>query len=106
MSISETSRKSVGLTVPVKGTTRFEALEAIRQGIHEHFGGFQAGNADGLQRRHDHGSQAMSRDFQNEIRFLGIEPPRACVREPEGNGYIERFFKRLKEQLLWLRHFW
>ena len=31
----------------------------------------------------------MSRDFHKEIRFLGIDPPPACVREPEGNGYIE-----------------
>ena len=27
------------------------------------------------------------------------------VREPEGNGCIERFFRTLKEQLLWVRHF-
>ena len=47
----------------------------------------------------------MSDDFQNEIRFLGIESSPAFVREPEGNGCIERFFKTLKEQLLWVRHF-
>jgi transposase InsO family protein len=29
----------------------------------------------------------------------------AFVREPEGNGCIERFFRTLKEQLLWVRHF-
>ena len=46
----------------------------------------------------------MSDDFQNEIRFLGIVFSPA-VREPEGNGCIERFFKTLKEQLLWVRHF-
>jgi putative transposase len=27
------------------------------------------------------------------------------VRQPEGNGCIERFFRTLKEQLLWIRHF-
>ena len=59
--------------------------------------------ATGLQLRHDHGSQFMSDDFQNEIRFLGIESSPAFVREPEGNGCIERFFKTLKEQLLWVR---
>ena len=47
----------------------------------------------------------MSDDFQNEIRFLGIESSPAFVREPEGNGCIERFFRTLKEQLLWVRHF-
>ena len=35
----------------------------------------------------------------------GIESSPAFVREPEGNGCIERFFKTLKEQLLWVRHF-
>ena len=89
----------------VKHATRFEALEPIRQGIHEHFSDFQAGAAEGLQLRHDPGSQFMSDDFQNEIRFLGIESSPAFVREPEGNGCIERFFKTLKEQLLWVRHF-
>ncbi len=47
----------------------------------------------------------MRDDFQNEIRFLGIESSPAFVREPEGNGCIERLFKTLKEQLLWVRHF-
>ena len=47
----------------------------------------------------------MSDDFQNEIAFLGIESSPAFVREPEGNGCIERFFSTLKEQLLWVRDF-
>jgi transposase InsO family protein len=89
----------------VKKATRFEALEPIRQGVQEHFGGFSAGAAVGLRLRHDHGSVYMSDDFQNEIRFLGIEPSPAFVRQPEGNGCIERFFRTLKEQLLWLRRF-
>ena len=54
--------------------------------------------------RHDHGSQFMSDDFQNELTFLGIESSPAFVREPEGNGCIERF-RTLKEQLLWVRPF-
>jgi transposase InsO family protein len=29
----------------------------------------------------------------------------AFVRQPEGNGCIERFFRTLKEQLRWVRHF-
>jgi transposase InsO family protein len=89
----------------VKKATRFEALEPIRQGVQEYFGGFAARKAAGLRLRHDHGSVYMSDDFQNEIRFLGIEPSPAFVRQPEGNGCIERFFRTLKEQLLWLRRF-
>src|SRR5947208_16140617 len=47
----------------------------------------------------------MSDDFQTEVQFLGIEPSPAFVRQPEGNGCIERFFRTLKEQLLWVRYF-
>jgi len=89
----------------VKKATRFEALEPIRQGVREHFGAFSGGCAAGLWLRHDHGSVYMSDDFQKEIRFLGMESSPAFVRQPEGNGCIERFFRTLKEQLLWVRRF-
>ena len=89
----------------VKRATRFEALEPIRQGMREYFGQFSENVASGLQLRHDHGSQYMSDDFQNELRFLGVTSSPAFVRQPEGNGCIERFFRSLKEQLLWLRYF-
>ncbi|MGJ5816729.1 DDE-type integrase/transposase/recombinase [Paludibaculum fermentans] len=89
----------------VKRATRFEALEPLRQGVREHFGAFGPKAAAGLQIRHDHGSQYMSDHFQNELRFLGMDSSPAFVREPECNGCIERFFRTLKEQLLWVRHF-
>ena len=89
----------------VQRATRFEALEPIRQAVRERFGVFSGGSAAGLRLRHDHGSVYMSDDFQKEIRFVGIEPSPAFVRQPEGNGCIERFFRTLKEQLLWVRRF-
>jgi transposase InsO family protein len=82
----------------VKRATRFEALEPLRQGVREHFGAFVPKAATGLRIRHDHGSQYMSDHFQKELRFLGMESSPAFVREPEGNGCIERFFRTLKEQ--------
>ena len=84
---------------------RFEALEPLRQGVRDHFGGLAATAADGLAIRHDHGSVYLSGDFQAELRFLGMTSSPAFVRQPEGNGCIERFFRTLKEQLLWVRHF-
>ena len=47
----------------------------------------------------------MSRAFQQEIAFLGIESPPSFVRFPQGNGVAERFIRTLKEQLLWVRSF-
>jgi putative transposase len=102
--IDHCTAECVGIHV-VKKANRFEALEPIRQGLRQYFGGFSAGAATGLRLRHDHGSVYMSDDFQNEIKFLGIEPSPAFVRQPEGNGCIERFFRTLKEQLLWVRRF-
>jgi putative transposase len=102
--IDHCTAECVGIHV-VKRATRFEALEPIRQGVKEYFAGFSAGSAIGLLLRHDHGSVYMSDDFQCEIQFLGIEPSPAFVRQPEGNGCIERFFRTLKEQLLWIHRF-
>ena len=102
--IDHASADCIGIHA-VKRATRFEALEPIRQGVREHYGGFRKDAAAGLKIRHDHGSQFMSDDFQKEVRFLGMKSSPAFVREPEGNGCIERFFRTLKEQLLWVRHF-
>jgi transposase InsO family protein len=85
--------------------TRFEALEPVRQAVRDYCGGFRAGAAAGIQLRHDWGSQYMSDDYQAEIRFLGMESSPAFVRQPEGNGCVERFIRTLKEQLLWVRAF-
>jgi len=46
----------------------------------------------------------MSDDFQAELRLLGIVSSPAFLRQPEGNGYIERFFRTRKEQRLWVQH--
>ena len=85
--------------------SRWEALEPIRQGLIRHFGGVGPDTALGLILRHDHGSNYMSNDFQNEIKYFGIVSSPAFVRQPEGNGVAERAIRTLKEQLLWVRHF-
>ncbi len=84
---------------------RFEALEPVRQGVLRHFGAVDRGVAEGLALRHDHGSNYMSADFQDEIAFLGIEGSPSFVRQPEGNGVAERFIRTLKENFLWVHTF-
>ena len=71
--------------------------------MHRCFGSIAPGVARGLKLRHDHGSNYMSGDFQDEIKCLGIEASPSFVREPEGNGVAERFIRTLKENLLWVR---
>ncbi len=85
--------------------TRWEALEPIRQGVRESFGAFGKDVAEGLAIRHDHGTQYMSGDFQQEIAFLGMESSPCFVRAPQGNGCAEWFIRILKENLLWVRCF-
>ena len=85
--------------------SRWEALEPVRQGVTRRFGGVGPAVAKGLTLRHDHGSNYMADDFQNEIKCFGILSSPAFVRQPEGNGVAERAIRTLKEQLLWVRHF-
>jgi putative transposase len=54
---------------------------------------------------HGHGSQFISPGLQDELRTLGIESSPSFVRQPEGNGYIERCIRALREQPLWPRRF-
>ena len=77
----------------------------IRQGVRERFGAIGKGVARGLRLRHDHGSNYLADDFQQEVAFFGIESSPSFVREPEGNGVAERFIRTLKENLLWVRSF-
>jgi transposase InsO family protein len=84
---------------------RFEALELLRQGVREYFGGFDEGIAVGLAIRHDHGSACMSDAFQQELAFFGMTSSPSFVREPDSNGVAERFILTLKVTLLWIRRF-
>ncbi len=104
IAVDHCSAECVGIHA-ARHANRFEALEPIRQGVRERFGGFGKGVASGLALRHDHGSQYVSDAFQREIAFLGLTSSPAFVRAPEGNGCAERFIRTLKENLLWVRDF-
>ena len=103
-SVDHCATACIGLHAAKRGT-RFEALEPIRQGIRDRFGGIGEGGARGLRLRHDHGSNDLADDVQQEVAFFGIESSPSFVREPEGNGVAERFIRTLKENLLWVRSF-
>jgi putative transposase len=45
-------------------------------------------------------ASSSASNFQAELRFLGIASSPAFVRAPEGIGGVERFIRRLKEQIL------
>ena len=72
----------VGWHVAKKGD-RWAALEPVRQGVRAHMGGFDKAIALGLGLRHDWGSQYRARQFQAEIKWLGIRSTPAYVGEPK-----------------------
>jgi transposase InsO family protein len=88
-----------------KNGDRFAALQPISMGLMKHYGSVQADAARGLTLRMDNGSQYLSEHFQNQIKFWGIAPSFAFVREPETNGVVERFNRTLKEQVIYGRTF-
>lgn len=104
IAVDHCSAECTGIHASRNGN-RFEALEPIKQAVRERFGAFAKNIATGLKLRHDHGSQYVSHDFQNEIAFLDLKSSPAFVREPECNGCAERFIRTLKENLLWIRRF-
>ena len=71
VAVDHCSTECVGIHAS-RSATRFEALEPIRQGVRQRFGGFDRKIAAGLAVRHDHGSQYVAHDFQKELAFLGI----------------------------------
>ena len=60
--------------------------------------GFGKAIALSLGLRHDWGSQYRARQFQAEIKWLGIPPTPAYLGEPECNGVAERFIRTLREE--------
>ena len=69
VAVDHCTAECIGLHAAKRGT-RFEALEPIRQGIRERFGGIGDGVARGLRRRHDHGSNYLADDFSTGGRVL------------------------------------
>lgn len=102
--IDHCTGECLGIHASLKGD-RFEALQPIYQAVAATFGTVETGSAAGLTLRHDRGPQYTSSHFQREINWLGIKSSPSFVRAPEGNGIAERFFRTLKEQLLWVQTF-
>jgi putative transposase len=94
----------VGWHVTKKGN-RFAALEPVAQGVLSQFGHVGRDAARGLAVRMDHGTQYLSEHFQHQLTFWGIAPSFAFLEQPQTNGVAERFFRTLKEQVIYGRIF-
>jgi putative transposase len=96
----------IGQYVSTDGS-RFSALEPITQAVARRCGGaaIGVGAACGITVRADHGPQYISHHFTQQLAYWGIGLSYAFVRQPQGNGVVERFFRTLKEQVIWGRIF-
>ena len=55
--------------------------------------------------RHDNGSQFTSTRFLDDCQHLGITTSRTAYRHPDGNTFIERLYRTLKEECVWPNDF-
>jgi putative transposase len=80
-----------------------DALEAVLPAVLQRF---PAGSRDaGLTLTTDNGTQFTSRRFVETVAELGITHRRTAYHHPEGNSYIERFHRSLKEEEIWVQEY-
>jgi len=90
MAVDHCTPECIGIHAS-KSQSRFEALEPLRRGVREKFGAFAENVAEGLEIRHDHGSQYMADDFQERnydnqwiVQRLGYQIPAQARRNACG----------------------
>lgn len=55
--------------------------------------------------RHDNGTQFTAQRFRGDARALGITLSRTAYRHPDGNAFIERLYRTLKQECVWPNDF-
>ena len=99
------TRQIVGVHVSQRGRAQ-EAEAALEQGCLEQFGLIFA--KQGEQRpvlRSDNGKVFTSKRFVGRCRQYGLSQEFITPYTPQQNGMIERFFRSLKEECIWLHNF-
>jgi putative transposase len=80
-----------------------EALTALQRAVLEALP--QGSRGTGLTLTTDNGTQFTSARYVETLNRLGITHRRTAYNHPEGNGYIERFHRSLKEEEVWLNEY-
>jgi putative transposase len=97
------SRECVGYRFARAGRA-IEAVDALEQAVAYRYGHLTAMPL-GLRLRHDNGSIFLAQPFVTTARHLGIIQEFIPPRSPEYNGVVERFFRTLKQECVWLHRF-
>ena len=96
------TREIVGWDLSARCRTQ-EALAAIEAAVLERLPAGSRGA--GLTLTTDNGSQFTSTRFLETLAELGITHRRTAYHHPEGNSYIERFHRSLKEEEVWVSEY-
>ncbi len=95
-------RSVVGKRLSLRCGTE-DALECLEEAIGRRFP--EGVKGKGLALRTDNGCQFTSRRFVLALKSLGITPSRTGYNNPEGNAMVERFYRTLKEEEVWLKEY-
>jgi putative transposase len=80
-----------------------EAIRVLEKAVNHAFPNGVRGS--GLKLVQDNGSQFTSRDFVQTLKTLEITPIRTSYRHPQSNGKMERWYRTLKEEEVWLNEY-
>ena len=96
------TREIVGWDLAARCRTQ-EALAAVERAVLDRL---PAGSwGAGLTLTTDNGTQFTSARFLETLTELGITHRRTAYHHPEGNSYIERFHRSLKEEEVWVSEY-
>ena len=95
------TREIVALTSGYRARS-VEWLDALDEAIKRKF---PNGKADNLIVGSDNGCQPTSKNFRDTCSLLNVSIHYTGYKNPKENGYIERFFRTLKEECIWLNDF-
>ena len=96
------TREIVGWDLSARCRTQ-DALAAIEGAVLERLPAGSRGA--GLTLTTDNGSQFTSTRFLETLSALGLTHRRTAYHHPEGNSYIERFHRSLKEEEVWVSEY-
>ncbi|MBH8609387.1 integrase core domain-containing protein [Thermoactinomyces sp. CICC 10521] len=80
-----------------------ELLSAVNQALEKRFP--QGVKGRGLTIRSDNGCQMTSRRYVKALQDAGIKQERTGYNNPDTDAYIERWFRTLKEETVWLQEY-
>lgn len=96
-------REIIGWEFAMRGRAK-EAERALEQACLARFGTLRPeGETPTI--RSDNGLIFQSRDFRTACRFYGLDQEFITPYTPEQNGIVERWFRSLKEECVWLHLF-